>query len=310
MTKLVHLLALGALAVAGLAAHASPAHADCARQMWLGTPSGTTLPKVGSLYLDDEGQALSARPPLQVSFSGAPGVYNVVRVGAQVLRLDYVGFDGGTLDVALGDDEHATYPLAGDWHAGPAPRVLEYWHDAYAWECSRADALMIQIDEPTAAIVARWTFHGDTQEWLIPARTREDVPGVSVLPLGHVNCGNSTTLPPAQLQGGGHLELTAIGFDGSRTAIRGLPERLAVTDMPTTEDSLGQMLKMDPDTLASLRTPPPVAAPAPLVPAGWNPFRDLDTALGLALGGGIALSFAIFFGLKLRPALRDPAGTP
>src|SRR5262249_11660274 len=102
--------------------------------------------------------------------------------------------------------------------AGSAPHVLAYWHDV----SPERDALAIQLDQPTAAVLARWTFGDTTTEWLVVPQTFADQPGVSVVALGETGCG-AATLPPAQLRAGGALELVAIGVDGSRTRIAGLP---------------------------------------------------------------------------------------
>ena len=182
----------------------------------------------------------------------------------------------------------------------PAPRVLQYWHDQSVGPGAAHDALMIQLDAPVAAVVARWTFGDATTEWTVGPRTDAAHPGVSVVELGDL--GGSPTLVMRELAAGGHLDLTAIGADGARVAIRGLPARLATDEMPTDDTGLGR-------ALASVPPPTVVRAAAPVVsplPADWNPMRGLDDALWWALGAIGLLTLGVIAAFRLRPALRDP----
>jgi hypothetical protein len=209
------------------------------------------------------------------------GTYDVVRVGDELQRIDYRG--DGVLDVELGDRVHASYPLTG--RADSAPHVLAFWHEVSPGR----DALAIQLDQPTAAVLAQWTFGGTTTEWVVAPQTSNDQPNVSVVVLGETGCGTAT-LPPAQLGVGGALELVAIGADGTRTRIAGLPAHLAHDAMPRG----GHALSM-------LAVPQPTEAPPAraLLPADWNPMRGLDDAMTYALLGG-----ALFVGLGVA-ALRS-----
>jgi hypothetical protein len=311
----MHKLALAAVAPAlalGLAASAPrAAGAECLPARFLGTPSGATLPRVGSIYVYDQRAGWAdAETAYTAVFRGAPGVSKVTIIGEGVERIDYVygGFGDGSLEVSLGDAwAHAVYHIDPAWRPEPAPRVLQYWRDApNMWD--EGDAVMIQIDQPVAAVVARWTFDGVVTEWLVAPHTDEDLPGASVVELGEVTCG-AQTLDMAEMHAGGHLELVGIRADGSRVAIHGLPDRIAEDQMPA--DSVGfhhavtstsQLVRHD---LAPPQ-PPPAPPAVGALPADWNPMRGLDDALWLGAGAGGALAL-VFFGLfRLRPSLRAP----
>ncbi len=184
----------------------------------------------------------------------------------------------------------------------PAPRVLQYWHDHATTTAPVRDALMIQLAEPVAAVVARWTYAGEATEWTVVPRTDDDRPGVSVVELGDAD-GGSHTLEMSQLRAGGHLDLTAIRLDGSRVAIHGLPSRLATDEMPT--DDVGVAHALQP----AVRPPPPPhkATVVSALPADWNPLRGLDDALGWGLGGIGLLTLGVIAAFRLRPTLRDPS---
>lgn len=183
----------------------------------------------------------------------------------------------------------------------PAPRVLQYWHEQSPPTAPGQDALMIQLDEPVAAVVARWTYAGTTTAWTVVPRTAEDRPGVTVIALGDLD-GGSPTLATSELQAGGHLDLMAIDLDGSRVAIRGLPSRLSTAEMPTDHIGLGRALQ--PDVAGP---PPEEAAVGSPLPADWNPMRGLDDALGWALGAIGLLTLGVIAAFRLRPTLRDPS---
>lgn len=114
------------------------------------------------------------------------------------------------------------YRLTADWRAPTdAPQVTKYWHREYEWTCSSEDTFNFEIDQATAAIRVRWTYRGDTTETIVPARG-------DVLKLGKINCGGST-LDPAELHAGGHLELIAIRLDGTEVRIGGLPATVSTS---------------------------------------------------------------------------------
>jgi hypothetical protein len=166
-----------------------------------------------------------ARSELSVSWRGPAGSVTQTELADYVVRIDYEGLEGSEL-VVNGVD----YPLVRDWRSpARAPRVIRYWHLQNHWACSSTDSLSIEIDQPTAAIRARWTHDGATTEWVVPAWGRAPAP---VVELGKINCGG-TTLPPAELRKGGRLELFAIRVDGSELPIAGLPKFIFTPMLPT-----------------------------------------------------------------------------
>jgi hypothetical protein len=159
----------------------------------------------------------------------------VTRVERAVARIDYVGAEGSQLSFRnrYGEETY-TYKLAAEWTAPTKePRVLQYWHHVSEWECSSSDELSIQLDQPTAAVRARWTINGRTVEYVEAARTDGTK---AVVSFGKVDCGG-TSIPPAQLADGGELELYAIRLDGSEVRISNMPRRVATSEMPAREDS-------------------------------------------------------------------------
>jgi hypothetical protein len=301
--------ALGLVLVCASFAAATPAHAECAPERYFGTPSGTTIPTHGSIYLFDKsyGRSMFTAGTLAVHFFGRPGVYEVVPLGDGLERLDYLSFDGGALDVTLGGDwTHALYPLSADWQREPPPRVLQYWHvlpDRYAPDDIRTGAVEIQIDQPVAAIDARWVFGDHATEWRMAPHTVEDFVNTSVVEIGDIPCGVNN-LAIDEVIAGGHLELTAVRFDGSRAVIHGLPARLVESEMPRDSQGMGHALKRGlgaPRFRVLSQTPREIAQD---IPADWNPFVGLDDVLGAALLGGGGLAIGCFLFLKLRRGVR------
>lgn len=225
------------LAVLGiLIAHAAAAHADCRIPQWVGTASGTKVPLRGSLFFHDESLSWDSGAPPVVDVGWTGTVYTkVTRVEEGLARIDYVGADEAEIQIRHRySDELQTYKLTQDW-AAPTnpPRVLQYWHHESEWTCSSSDELLIQLDQPTAAIRARWTYGGRTVEYVEAAR-HEDTK--AVVGFGKINCGGMT-IPPFQLEAGGEIELTAIRLDGSEVRIPNMPRHVSTADMPTRDDN-------------------------------------------------------------------------
>jgi len=290
------------LLVVAVAAAPHVAHADCGRALFLGTPSETTIPRAGSLYFFDS-LAPSMSPGLVATFRGRPGVVDRVKIDEAITRLDYISFDGGELDIELGVEgqTHAVYHLAAALPADPAPRVLQFWHDdRTCFDCANSDAVMLQLDAPVAAVVARWTFDGVSTEWLVVPHTSEDVPGAAVVELGDVDC-IASNLDMDEMHAGGHLDLTAIRVDGSRVAVRGLPDRIAEDQMPNDSVGIARAFKSTP-----LRESPPPPPQDAQLPADWNPLRGLDDAMYAVAAGIALLALGFLVLMRLRPQLRDP----
>ena len=210
---------------------AAEARADCAIREWFGTPDGTKLPPSGVLFIHDEMLGYNDdAPSVEHRWIGQPGHLTVHRVEDAIARIEYVGFAGSTLVIKNRRDEEVKYPLVEEWSPYPrSPRVLTYWHQEMEWTCSWADSLIVQIDQPVAAIRARWSYEGRAVEWIEATQTERTK---IVVELGKINCGG-TTIQPDQLREGGELELFAIRFDGSEVAIRGMPKWISLAKMPT-----------------------------------------------------------------------------
>lgn len=298
------MLKLLAAAVAVCAA-AAPARAECGRVMFPGTPDGTAIPAHGSLYVYDARDADT--PNALVQFHGRPGVAQVVRVAPSISRIDYVGFAGGELEVALPsvDGVDAHYPLTAGLPATPPPHVLQFWRDESEWTCSHSDELLVQIDQPVAAVRARWEFDGVTDEHLVVPRTSGDAPGASVVELGEMDCGGDVTLDMTQLHAGGYLTLTAIDFHGNETPITGLPDRLSEDGMPVDSRGMGHALAWR-DAVLPAPAEPPVTEIHPL--PGAATLSDLDAVLDHCVFAVAAVALLGWLALRLRgrAALRVP----
>ncbi|NVB77224.1 MAG: hypothetical protein HOV81_02410 [Kofleriaceae bacterium] len=219
-----------------LIAAAGSADADCAIPQWVGTATGTKVPLRGTLFVHDEslGWNEDAPPELDVGWSGTVFT-QITRVERAVARIDYVGSEGSEISFKnrYGDETY-TYKLDADWVAPTKkPRVLQYWHHVFEWTCSSSDELMIQLDQPTAAVRARWTINGHTVEYVEAARTDGTK---AVVSFGKTNCGGAS-IPPEQLADGGEIELYAIRLDGSEVRIPNMPRRVTTSEMPAREDN-------------------------------------------------------------------------
>ncbi len=269
------------LAVLGiLIATASNARADCAIPQWVGTATGTKVPLRGSLFVHDERLRWdeAAPPDLDVGWTGTVYV-QVTRVEPAVARIDYVGADRAEIQIRHRyRDEMSTYTLDETWTV-PArkPHVLQYWHNASEWACSSSDELLIQLDQPTAAVRARWTYGGRTVEYIEAARTDATK---AVVSFGKVNCGG-TSIPIDQLADGGELELYAIRLDGSEVRIPNMPRHVATEEMPVRDDNFEGAFTIVTETKKS-----PHAQRAPA--SKW-----LGATALLALAAGVLLGFRL-----------------
>src|ERR1043165_5107310 len=116
--------------------------AECAIPHWNGTESGP-VPTRGSLYVYDESLNLEFHNEHEARGEGPSGMATETRLGADLLRIDYEGLAGSALIV-----NRRRYLLSSTWRRPvAAPRVTSYWHQLYAWTCSRTNSLMIQIDQ-------------------------------------------------------------------------------------------------------------------------------------------------------------------
>lgn len=232
-------LVLSAIVVGGLL---SRAEADCGIPAWLGTPDGASVPRKGVLFVHDEQLSWHDDAPLawiKIGWTHGEGTVRVVRAeGAPSLAMiEYDGPAGAQLTVwDRWDDPHAV-TLRDEWnHHANAPRVLQYWHHQSEWTCSSSDSLMIQIDQPTAAIHVRWTVNGHTVDYW--EATRNDGTK-SVLELGKINCGR-TNVPLEQLYDGVGIELFAIRPDGSEIRVEGMPPTVALGELDRSEGGMEQ----------------------------------------------------------------------
>jgi hypothetical protein len=233
-------LALSAIVVGGLLSSGA-AEADCNIPAWLGTPDNASVPTKGTLYFHDEQLSWHDDPPLQwmkLAWANGEGTVRVVRAeGAPNLaRIEYDGPAGAQLLVYDRWDEAQTVTLGNDWQYKHAPRVLQYWHHNSEWTCSSSDVLMIQIDQPTAAVRVRWTVNGHAVDYW--EATKNDATK-SVLQLGKINCGGEN-IPLEQLYDGVGIELYAIRFDGTEVKIEGMPSYIALSEIDASERGIDQ----------------------------------------------------------------------
>lgn len=284
-------LAWGLLAV--IAAVPARADADCEAPRWVGVSDGSTLPVRGSIYVHHEAMQWEdgpAMPRPAFRWVGAASTLTIEKVSAVVVRVDYDAshaFGAEVLAHATDDWEPPRVRFDRAWTApATAPRVLQYWHDSSSWSCSSTDSVNIQLDQPVAAVRARWTFAGKTREWIEAPRSTE--PTRSVLELGKISCGG-TTVDPKELAAGGHLELIAIRADRSEVAVTGLPEVLTTREMPSD----------DQDRAMHLATLLPVVAVAVAPPETPKP-------PGRGLGGFVLALLALGGLVGLRCRVRAP----
>lgn len=231
----------------GVLGSGTEADADCGNPHWVGTPSGASIPRAGSLYLYDEYVKYG-----EIKEWSLP-IVRRTKISDTVVKLDYVT---SADELELADDDEPTILRVNPIWQPPAaaPRVIQYWHHKHEWTCSEADSLMLQIDQPTAAFRVYWQS-GDRpmRELVIPARTGDH--HVSVLELGKINCG-STSIDPAELAAGGTLVLMAIRFDGSEVVVAGLPATISTADMPTSADGLSRAIGFPLGTERTAPVPP------------------------------------------------------
>ncbi len=276
------------LATLATLALAPAAHADCAIQTWIGTPSGTVLPEHGSLYMFDEGYGRRDEDGV-VFADGVAHRWEATRVSDTVVRIDYAAGLASSAMVGVGW-EQVTYAFDPRWKApSTAPRVVQYWHNQSEWTCSYADSWMIQIDQPTAALRVRFTpldDIGERIEYIEPAKVGDD--GRSVLEIGKHDCVGGATIAPEMLAAGGVLELVAIRFDGTEVAVTGLPDMMRTSDMRTSDRGIGDALGF-----ASL---PPATPPIVTNAASGEAFLVIA-------GAGVGL---LFIGMMLAGRKRTP----
>lgn len=275
---------------------APAAHAECAIPRWIGTPSGTTIPEHGSLYMFDQGYA--ADEPVEFA-DGVPHRWEKVRISDDVVRIDYAAGLASTVAVTVRDEPYA-YTVDAAWTPpSRAPRVLQYWHQVSAWTCSYTDSWMIQVDQPTAAFRVRWTqgafggeidaaLVGTTFEYIEPARVGED--GRSVIELGKHDCVPGATLRPEALAAGGRLRLFAIRFDGSEAEVTGLPAAMHT----------GMLRVSDAGVDGAFGYQLAVAAP-PAAPLSTNENSGHALLLLAAIGVGVLFFAMLLVGRKRAP---------
>ncbi len=272
------------ITVGVLAAATDRADAECVSPSFNGTVSSSVVPTRGVLFVyDEDGRApevswngdvgQTALTTLTASVAGLDYDFNTISfrpfLKSTVTRIDYEGPAGSLIVV-----NRRSYQLASDWQPpSQPPRVASYAHHQNEWMCSSTDVLVVDLDQPTAAIRARWTYRGTTTEWVLPAREG------TLLQLGKIDCGG-TTLRPEELLEGGHLELLAIRLDGSEMRVVGLPETIAAGKMPQTGSP--EEPRWDP---RSFLPPPDAYGPMDLDHEPRGPtFAMLALLLALSLG--------------------------
>ena len=179
------------------------------------SPQSGSVPVRGSLYFGD----VMKLENVEIRWSGTPGTSTWTRQ-AGVARLDYTGPHGSEL-IVFHAGVAGRYKLDEGWrapHAAPRANGFEY-HDERTSFAS--DALVIDLDQPTAAVRVRWTHAGTTETWLLPTDGR--------VTLGRLVCSRSN-ISADELRVGGLLELVAIRLDGSEHTILGVP-RFVSSDM-------------------------------------------------------------------------------
>lgn len=218
-----------ALAMIVAAERAADASCGCLPKL---SPESGSIPLRGSLYLGDV--HLIERGEVSVRWIGTPGTATWT-VDDGVARLDYSGAEGSELVVmTFKRYERARYKLESGWRAPTtAPRAIRFEHQESEWTCARTDALVIELDQPTAAVRVRWTHRDLTETLVLPTDGR--------VPLGLIGCCG-TYISPAELHDGGALELVAIRVDGSEAPILGVPSFVS-SDMYSPETTVGDRLR-------------------------------------------------------------------
>ncbi len=285
-------LVLAAIVTSALASHA---RAECGIQKWIGTPSGTTLPEHGSLYLFDQGYGWNPYADEEtVEFSdGVPHRWETTRISDDLVRVDYAAGLASSVTVGV-RWEKLTYAIDPAWMAPTRPpRVLQYWHHASEWTCSRADSWLIQVDQPTAAFRVVFTPSDDRSnriEYIEAAKTGEDER--SALEIGKHDCIGLAKVTPEMLAAGGVLELYAIRFDGSEVRVTGLPDVMKTSQMRTSDGHLDEAIGY------LRRLPPPAIAAAPTETNAESGDAFLVTA---GVGVGLLLVGMLVAGRKRTP---------
>lgn len=273
---------------------ARAARADCALPKWIGTPSGTTIPEHGSLYIFDEGYRGNPYADTEgVEFSdGVPHRWEMTRISDNVVRVDYAAGLASTVTAGI-RWEKMTYAIDPSWKP-PAqpPRVIQYWHHTSEWTCSYAESWMIQVDQPTAAFRVRFTELGRMTppiEYIEPAQPGDD--GRSVLEIGKHDCVAQAMIEPDALARGGVLTLHAIRFDGSEVEVMGLPKAMRTADMRTSSGGIQEAIGY-----ARLPSLPPASPPTITNAKSGH-------ALLLIAAAGVGLLFVgmLFAGRKRTP---------
>ena len=229
-------LALSGIVVGVLLIASQVARASCGIPGWVGTADGAHVPTRGVVYIHDEAMGWDVQPVgdfLKVEWVGVSGAtISVRRVEASVASIEYEGPAGARLRVFNRyDTQLAEYVLDDTWHAPlMEPRVLQFWHYLDEWTCSWGHSLLIQIDQPTAAVRVQWTTNGHSVDYIEAVQTEGDK---RVLELGKINCGDQN-MPLEQLLEGGDIELFAIRNDGSEVPIAGMPRHVALSKLPPT----------------------------------------------------------------------------
>jgi hypothetical protein len=172
------------------------------------SPRSGSVPLRGSLYFGD----VTKLEHVEIRWSGTPGTSTWTREPG-VARLDYTGPNGSEL-IVFHAGIAGRYKLDEGWrapHAAPRAVGFEYRDERPSFGI---DALVIELDQPTAAVRVRWTHAGTTETRLLPTDGR--------VQLGQMVCSRSN-ISAAELRIGGLLELVAIRLDGSEQPILGVP---------------------------------------------------------------------------------------
>jgi hypothetical protein len=179
-----------------------------------------SLPTKGVLFVFDGG----ARPKTSLEWATRTGRAWINYANESVTKIAYEGPAGSQFSIdTVGDS--GTYVLTSHALPNNPPRVVGYTrHGEPGW-----NVLVLELDQPIAAVRARWAHHGRTIEYFEVAQY--GVTGVWVL-LGTRPCWQHTSIPPNELAEGGYLELIAIRYDGSEVPISGMPSWISTAGNP------------------------------------------------------------------------------
>jgi hypothetical protein len=177
---------------------ASRVDAECALRIGA-SPNSEPIPLQGSVY----GYTDSYEPlPVEIAWTAGTGTAQFTRLSGAITRVDYAGNAGAVLTV-----NGTRYTLAPHAPTPHVPQLISIARHKGAWTCSSYDYLAIELDSSPAAVHARWTRDGVTSDYWVVASE-------NTIALGELNCGG-TTLPPSEIDLGGHLALFAVFPDGS-----------------------------------------------------------------------------------------------